>query len=75
MMIYQLWQHMTSGEVYVVQTDYGMLLAAAGPLDYTEHAQALSGDFDDDPDVREDLTNHPDQYRLVADAPAAGGPE
>lgn len=64
--IYQLWRHVRSGDVYAVATDPDTtIVAAAGPLHHSEQEAALAGDFDDDPDVRDDLAEHSDEYGLV----------
>lgn len=62
---YELWQHKVSGEVYAVAHDCKTISAAAGPLHSSEWDAALTGDFDDDPEVREDLTNDSSSYKLV----------
>jgi hypothetical protein len=61
----QLWQHEESDEVYVVETNYRTVLAAAGPLEPPEYRAALRGEFKDDATVRAALTANPAAYRLV----------
>lgn len=66
MATYELWRHTTSGEVYVVAVEGDSLVGAAGPLAYTEHAAALTGDWDNDDDVLADLRQAaPTEYRLL----------
>lgn len=68
----QIWAHAKSGERYVVQVDgTGRVVAAAGPLHYSEIPGALAGDWDPDPEVTSDLQESPDDY---ADVTAAQRP-
>ena len=57
-----LLQHRRTGECYVADTDGVAIYAATGPLHHSEIKQALSGDYDSDPDVVFDLTAHPENY-------------
>ena len=59
----QIWQHVKSGERYVVETDGRRIFGAAGPLRHNEITQALAG-FDSDPDLVYDLTDTPGDYNL-----------
>ncbi len=51
----ELWRHRQSGEVYAVRVLGSEVLEAAGPLHHTEQRGALTGGFDGDPDVTEDI--------------------
>lgn len=53
-----IWRHRHSGERYAVRlNEEGNLIAAAGPLHYLEIDHALAGDYDDDPPLREWITD------------------
>lgn len=46
----QLWQHNSSGDVFVVEVDEsGKVKAACGPLHYTEFEAAVSKGFENEP--------------------------
>jgi|GraSoiStandDraft_9_1057307.scaffolds.fasta_scaffold2246248_1 hypothetical protein len=63
----ELWQHRTSGEVYVVRLDeHGRVVAAAGPLQPEEHQAPLAEDFEGQPGLAEDIDRARDEYALHA---------
>ena len=63
----QIWRHVVSGETYVVElTREGQVIAAAGPLHYSDIAPALDfGDFDSDAELVDDLTADASRYDLA----------
>lgn len=62
----QIWQHKTSGDKYVVEVDGPKVLAACGPLHFSEVNKArLVGGVNPDPDLAEDMNENEDIYRLV----------
>ena len=64
----QIWQHVRSGERYVVEIGGGgHIFAAAGPLHYRELDTAMAQGFEHDPDVAADLQHTADDYRLYVD--------
>lgn len=67
----QIWQHITSGERFAVAVDsYGQVVGAAGPLHYSEIAQAKAGDWNVDQDVTSDIRADAESYRNVTDRDA-----
>ena len=64
----QIWQHVTSGELYAVVVDDGQsVVDAAGPLHHSEIAAALTGDWDGDVEVWEGIIAEPEAYRDVTE--------
>jgi hypothetical protein len=62
---YEIWRHKTSGDAFAVHvTENGTVLAAAGPLHYTEHDGALADGFDADADLADELNADAESYRL-----------
>ena len=61
----QIWAHNKSGEQYVITEMDGEVVAAAGPLHYSEIALVLSEGFDSDDELVADIAEHEDEYRLV----------
>ncbi len=61
----QLWQHVTSGERYVVEIQSGRVVEAAGPLHHGEIEAVMAGDFNCDPELAEDIDGDQGSYRLA----------
>ncbi len=64
-----VWQHRTSGERYIVESDLDFnVLAAVGPVNHADIATMLdTGDWVNDPELAADLNAHADEYRTLAD--------
>ena len=62
----QIWQHVRSGERYVVEVDFsGTVIGAAGPLYHMDIAAARHGDYTSDTDLVLDIDGTQDDYRLI----------
>jgi hypothetical protein len=65
----QIWQHVASGEKFVVNTDdKGAVVAAAGPLHYSEIVSVLEEGFDSEEELVDDLNADIWAYRDVTAA-------
>ena len=64
-----VWQHRTSGDRYIVESDLDYnVLAAVGPVNHTDIATMLdTGDWANDPELAADLNAHADEYRTLDD--------
>lgn len=65
-MTIQLWQHMTSGDVFAVETDEsGKVIAVSDALHWREQAAALDADgIDGSPEDVEWINEHAEEFRL-----------
>lgn len=64
----QIWQHIRSGEKFVVTLNGGgAVVEAAGPLHWRDIPAALAGEWGSEDDLVEDLAADPDSYRNVTD--------
>lgn len=66
----QIWQHKTSGESYAVLIEDDTVIAANGPLNYTDVEAIQAGETDIDfggewVELGEDIQAHEEEYRLV----------
>jgi hypothetical protein len=61
------WQHITSGEIYAVETDdFGTVKNAAGPLHHTEYQiRPEDGMWEWDEDTAEGIYETADEYKLA----------
>lgn len=64
-----VWQHRTSGERYIVESDLDYnVLAAVGPVNSGDIATMLdTGDWTNDLELADDLNAHADEYRVLDD--------
>jgi hypothetical protein len=64
----EIWKHIESGEVYVVRVTYGgmkdRVIEACQPTGIEEVSACLTGGFDSDPDLVDELNANSDDYEL-----------
>lgn len=63
-----IWQHIPSGEQFVVEIGgCGQVTGASGPLHYSEIAEAKAGNWDADWDVTDAIKTDVESYQDVTD--------
>ena len=65
-LIRQLWAHHRSGDVYVVELRGSTVVAASGPLHYSEQGAALQAGVEYDPDVTAAVAADQESYRYLS---------